>query len=543
MIWDDLVPEVTLRPAQREALDGIARVFDDGRRVCMLQAPTGVGKSVVLLAMARYLGGGYIATPQRVLQDQMSGWPDIAIMKGRSSYRCALVPGVTADAAPCVRSRAIMESHDECGVGSCPFYTAVDTAQRSKIVVHNYASLMSQSRISELFNRRRLLCLDEGHTAVDWIRNFATIDVTNHDLGTAVAMDPPGTAAEVLPWIRTAVALLDGDIPTRVSDDMVGVLLKFSACGEAYGAVDREDLERLFSESDAHGSSHEWGRRALTDALARPTTPWDTAKVMEDDVERWKCTPLRSAPLSGLLTGLGERVLISTATVLDPRLMALELGIDEEDYAMVDVQEAFAPDRRPIVLKPVGSMSFTSSERTLPALAAALAEIIRRHDGEQGIVHTVSYALSYKLLERLTRALPNVTIIVPPRGGRRESTVQAFLRGEMGPNSVLMGPALLEGIDAVGDSARWQAMCKVPWPHRKDPVVSYLLDSPNPRVREWGNRWYGWKAVQQTVQGIGRVCRGPEDFGITYLLDSGFARIMSSPLVPDYVRAAITEES
>lgn len=97
----------------------------------------------------------------------------------------------------------------------------------------------------------------------------------------------------------------------------------------------------------------------------------------------------------------------------------------------------------------------------------------------------------------------------------------------------------MEGIDGAGDSCRWQAMCKVPWPHMKDPVVTRLMESVDPTTKKWANAWYTWKAAQQTVQGMGRVCRSDDDYGVTYLLDSGFKRMLDSGFVPRYVLDAV----
>jgi Rad3-related DNA helicase len=60
------------RPAQREALEAIARVFRENIHFSMIEAPTGTGKSALAIAVARYaatLGdgdyepGAYILTP------------------------------------------------------------------------------------------------------------------------------------------------------------------------------------------------------------------------------------------------------------------------------------------------------------------------------------------------------------------------------------------------------------------------------------------------------------------------------------------------
>jgi len=47
--WQGLIPEMGLRPVQFDALARIWAAYEDGAEVVLLEAPTGVGKSIIQL--------------------------------------------------------------------------------------------------------------------------------------------------------------------------------------------------------------------------------------------------------------------------------------------------------------------------------------------------------------------------------------------------------------------------------------------------------------------------------------------------------------
>ena len=88
---------------------------------------------------------------------------------------------------------------------------------------------------------------------------------------------------------------------------------------------------------------------------------------------------------------------------------------------------------------------------------------------------------------------------------------------------VLVASGMYEGVDLAGDAARWQVLTKVPWPSLGDVAIKYQA--------EQDPEWYAWAAAKLVVQACGRVCRGPEDYGVTYILDRSVHRILEE--IPD----------
>ena len=91
----------TPRPEQVRLLAGLAdalhEIEEDRRapRVLLVEAPPGVGKSHVAMALARWSGDAYLLTSQRHLQDQYERefGADLALVKGRDNYLCERYPG------------------------------------------------------------------------------------------------------------------------------------------------------------------------------------------------------------------------------------------------------------------------------------------------------------------------------------------------------------------------------------------------------------------------------------------------------------------
>lgn len=551
--WDALVPEFKLRPQQRDALHQLHNaLFVDDVRAVTFEAPTGVGKSIVALALCRFVlsygGSSFIVTPQKALQDQLGELPGVKLMKGRSAYQCALVDRLTAANAPCVTSKAVRESHPECSDTSCPYFTALARAKAAPIVAHNYASLIAQTYIGGHFEPRHLLCLDESHTAVDWIRSYMTLDLTYDDLSRLTTSDPPTDEHVFMGWFRAVMSQID-EIPQNAPERLVSIMMRVLAHKSVYGVPDGVGIYEEWREEMASRGGDDrvpfmkWATKELS-APSSALVPWHVAIDVDSDEPTWKCTPIKVAPMASILTGMGAKVVMISATVLDESLMLAEIGLRNVPNASVTLTTAFDPSRRPIEKRYVGSMSRAAQQSTMPRLVQEILSIMDEHDSA-GIIHTVSYALSTtlaSLLENHARATGR-KIVQISKSAPREETIQKFLSGGFGPNAILVGPALMEGIDAIGDSARWQVMVKVPWPYRGDPVVSYFLDDPDPRMARFGGRWYTWKTAQQTVQGIGRVCRSAKDYGITYLLDSGFEKILQCEFTPKHVTDAVRRKS
>jgi Rad3-related DNA helicase len=91
-----------------------------------------------------------------------------------------------------------------------------------------------------------------------------------------------------------------------------------------------------------------------------------------------------------------------------------------------------------------------------------------------------------------------------------------------------------EGLDIAYDAGSWQAICKVPYLSLADPAIRWTAEN-KPKT-------YAWWAIRAVLQASGRICRAPDDFGVTFLLDSSFEKLYNGnrELFPDWYIEALS---
>lgn len=203
-----------------------------------------------------------------------------------------------------------------------------------------------------------------------------------------------------------------------------------------------------------------------------------------------------------------------------------QLGLDARRVTWLESESPIPAVRRPVMLsKPGFDLSHTAGEAELRAAAAEIGQICSRHPGESGLIH-MTYEMMPKLLPLLPEELRK-RLMAHTRDNKRQ-VYEAFLKAPAG--TVLACAGMWEGVDLPGDLARFQILSKVPWPSLEEPAWKWLAEADEMR--------YKWEALRTVMQGCGRVCRGPEDFGRTYVLDRSFSRLPVE-LMPTWFRESL----
>jgi ATP-dependent DNA helicase DinG len=221
-------------------------------------------------------------------------------------------------------------------------------------------------------------------------------------------------------------------------------------------------------------------------------------------------------------------VIAMSGTILDAKTWAMNLGIPKASIGFVDIPSSFPVKNRPIIREYAGNMGWKYLESTLPNLYATMGNILQRHAGQRGIIHGHS--------ERLCRLIrDNVRsprIIHLDMFQNRDKT--AMLRAHAArPDSVLLASGFHEGVDLKDDLARFQMIAKVPWPGTEDKFVKARM--------EIDGSYLPYQTCLKLVQSYGRGNRHDQDYCITYMLDSGFERVLSTCgwLLPKYFVDAV----
>jgi Rad3-related DNA helicase len=180
-------------------------------------------------------------------------------------------------------------------------------------------------------------------------------------------------------------------------------------------------------------------------------------------------------------------------------------------------------------LEPCGSLSFKNKAKTFPKLVRTVDQICSKYSDKKGIIHTHNFEIADLLI-----------------GGCRKNTERFLFQRDFESkdemlrhharqsNSVIVAPAMHEGLDLVDDLSRFQILCKIPYPNQND----------NPQLKQrvklsWN--YYVWLTALKLVQSYGRSVRHDSDWAHTYIVDSDFARFldMSVDILPEWFLEAI----
>jgi len=257
-----------------------------------------------------------------------------------------------------------------------------------------------------------------------------------------------------------------------------------------------------------------------------------------DDRSQWIVwideATLNARPLSAVaeardLFARARHVLIQSATIFDFVAFQRVLGIT--DSLIFSAPSDFPLSNRPIVYRPVGDMASKNMNRTIPGLCTEIERIVGSFGRCKGVVHTCSYRISQCIAGRLKAKYGCQRIITHGQDPHdREKAIR--LHCDSDGATVLISPSLTEGVDLHGDLARFQIICKVPYPR---------LDEYT-RARSARDRtWYPLHTARALVQTIGRAVRSDSDYATTFVLDSQFERFVSrnEEILPAWWRAAI----
>jgi Rad3-related DNA helicase len=151
---------------------------------------------------------------------------------------------------------------------------------------------------------------------------------------------------------------------------------------------------------------------------------------------------------------------------------------------------------------------------------------------EKGLIHA-----TYKIASELREILgDNPRIIWHTKEDAKEK-YQEFLAAPPESGKILVASGLYEGADLPYDQARWQVLTKIPWPYLGDPAIQWLAGQDP--------EWYRWETVKTVLQACGRIVRGVDDWGITWIPDKSFERLVfqSEHLLPQWWLDGLMEEN
>jgi len=518
-------PAPAYRGNQEQALADIRAAFEAGNDVVLVRAPTGSGKSLLARAIAgcaRRAGeaeaheaiGAYYTTPQVSQLDDVAAddlLDDLEVIRGKNNYSCIL-PGETdtpVDQAPCARERMF-----DCQVKHrCPYFSDRAIAANQPIAAMTLAYFM-QTAGSDVFGKRDVVVIDEAHGLTDWAEMYATIDLSPRELPIWSDVRPPdvdglddaeGYAERVL------------RVASRRQEELRG-----NAELDPEEVAERDRLTKLISDLQWFLEDYRNPESATTWVVDQPDGEGSAVTIKPMNPERY---------LKHTVWDRGNKFALLSATILNKDAFCAGAGLSPDRVALVEVPHTFPVENRPLYDVTQGKMTYEARDETLPKVARVLVRIMQAHPDEKGIVHCHSYAIQERLVELLADFGVEGRVRAHDRE-TRDATLSTWKRGD--GNDVFLSVKMEEALDLEGDLARFQVLCKAPYPNTRDSRVARRLADD-----QWG--WYYRAALRTVIQACGRVIRAPDDYGATYLADASLLDLFERARVdmPDWFAAQV----
>ena len=232
-------------------------------------------------------------------------------------------------------------------------------------------------------------------------------------------------------------------------------------------------------------------------------------------------TPVEISPLlSGSLWEEPVPFLLTSATLSvsgNLRYFRDRVGLAQVDARELIVDNEFDFEGRALFYVPRGLPD--PSDPAFPSVAAGETHEILDCSGGGALVLCTSYRTLSALTEALRGRLP-YTLYVQGDAPRNQ-LLREFREGE---DTVLIGTGTFwEGVDVPGASLRCVVIDKLPFASPSDPVTSARIRALRERGEDPFDAYQLPEAVLALRQGVGRLLRRGDDYGVVALLDSRVA--------------------
>lgn len=479
-------PFPTYRPGVEELLDKLDQ--NEEKQYFIIRGRTGGGKSGLAVALSRK-HHAHILTATKLLQDQYASTPQFNaefVLKGKSNYTCSISGGSTSD-APCasrkllqiakskydIPEKAPPELKQSCAKNNrCEYYKKKYSLPVTSGGILNYDLAFSSG-----FTGGAVI-LDEAHNFIDKVLDFYSLEIPTKRIVNLLKIRDLPNQTNYVDWLKR---------------------VKTAAAMRAEASSDSKTLEQCKQISDRVGA-----------ILQEARLPGDF--YVDTENEKVQIKPIYPATMAHKFLSRFRKVYFLSATI-DVNFAQI-LGLDPEKTVEFSLDSTFPVEHRPIYFpKDIPTINYaTKFEKSLPAIQL-LDAVLQRHRNQRGIIHTSTY----KVFTALQMIYGNDRRFTWVEQGANKSLALAQHRQQ--PDSVLVSPSMMEGVDLVDDLGRFQVIMKLPFPARSEYMEA--LNNAMPGIYEMATR-------NSLVQAYGRAVRSEKDWAHTYVLDGSLRFMLES---------------
>jgi len=474
---------------RQEQIQAIERSSRSTRRFVCHALPTGSGKSLVGIGLAKMAGlrVAYL-TSTKGLQRQLErdfGVSGLVDIRGQNNYPCALLmdEGHTGrcDFGPC-------HAGFQCDKykGGCAYYDAVREASSADMVVTNYQYWVRAHRNypakESPLGAFDMLILDEVHDAPDELSEALSFTIHRQDteglLGAAAPWHEKDDIKVWQVWAREVAPKAAFELK-KLAD-----MLK----SDPHSPARRQ--YKLMADLDRKLASL---RSCLGAWVVDQTKPHNEVKF----------SPVWPSYYSERLFVGIPHILLLSATVR-PKTAHL-LGVGDEDMDFHEYDSSFPVSLRPVVHVPTVRMNHKTDDYGLRLWLSRIDQIIGARLDRKGIIHTVSYDRRSFVMTHSE----HLAIMMSHGTDNTTYTIEQFKRAK--PPKVLVSPSVSTGFDFPEDFCRYQIIGKLGFIDTRNKLSKARCDSDPD--------YSPYIAMQQLIQACGRGVRSITDWCESIIID------------------------
>ncbi len=569
VMWDVFpFKDTGYREQQESTILNTVKTFLFGKKFAILEAPTGLGKSVVAYTVLRtmhhfdkglrrdeetgqtrpqYQGPyGLLSVHTRALQLQYQRtFPDVPVLWSGANYPCAVEPTneeMYWGVGECPKKRCVKYE-------SCEYATALDEFLHADIGVTNYAYYLHAP-----FLRPFISVIDECHNLEDVLCKWAEVGLGTKHLTeillrlTRLDLLQSSHADTILRLIRCLIFLNDRkDGWLQELRSLTGEVIV--ALVPLYKVIDTEmnqlkdtlsDPKSLSNSERTHLQFLERSSRYFRNLIQRLSpirmleTEWVISTRTDEDNTEGKTYPkVVIKPLyineisHSRLFRHSHYFLFMSATICGEDVFMKYLGIEKEHAAFFQVSSSFAVEKRPIFAINKGKMTYKNREKILPYFTEFVDYLLETaFPNVRGIIHSISYENAEFVQQHSTQTHRMAFPL-------SEDLLDILAILEEDDTRVVVSPSVVEGLDLKDDLCRFIIFMKVPYASLGDKWVKARSDKDS--------TWYARNALIKIIQGSGRGTRSEEDYATTVIMDGKFWDLWKDHrrLFPEWYAGAI----
>jgi Rad3-related DNA helicase len=531
------------RPWQWKGIEEAVAHLRAGVKVVFIDAPTGSGKTLMGEAIRSIVNphdsSPYVCTTKSLQAQIQDDFPYAKILKGRANYPTRYHPEdyPIESCDDCDTQRIHIEPStppewlkadlkeygllrltstdkdgnlwanrcDLCGVQPmCTYIQARDEALYAPLCVTNTAYYLREANGPGRTSNRRLTIVDEADEFFNTVLDTFTVQVPRYLLH---RMPRPETQKpeDIGPWIEKMLNWLRIEYSTWERDKRA----KVAEIGAKKYRRRMNGLSQLIQNLSIAGEDD--GLWVYEGPSKRSRKDYKVATLRPVWAGEW---------IHDYVWAHADQWVLMSASFVSCDLEAQHLQLEPDDYAVVKIDYAFEPERKPVRFWPSAKPYTSKEERagfnTAHDAAKKIYKILGWYPDERVLVHTVSHQRT-KDIARALRAITDRTIIDFDGGGSdlREERIAAYRATE---GAVLVSAGLERGYDFKYDDCRVCIIAKTPFPYFGDPVVTARVHGHGPV----GQAWADMTTARAATQMVGRGMRAEDDWLVTYILDAAF---------------------